>query len=267
MTNPTTDATEPVVMVTKEDGIATVTFNRPTAMNSLNLEMAQALIPALRDVAADPAVRVVVLTGKGRAFCAGGDLFYLRTLTTASAARAFIEEAGAIPTTIMGMTKPVIAMVNGVAAGAGFNFALACDIVFCAKSARFAQSFSKVGLVPDCGGQYLLPRIVGPYKAKELMFTADLIDAETADRLGFINRVVADEDLAAETYAFAKRLVKSAPLPLSIIKRSVNMCGMIDLPTALEIETESQTVCMQTKDHQEGVAAFKDKRDPVFTGQ
>ena len=121
--------------------------------------------------------------------------------------------------------------------------------------------------MPDCGGQYLLPRIVGPYKAKELMFTADLIDAPTALGLGIVNQVVPDEELAAATMAFATRLVKSAPLPLAMIKKTINMSGMIDLATTLEIETEAQTVCMQTADHKEGVAAFKDKREPNFIGK
>ena len=259
--------TERSVLCSKANGIATIAMNRPAAMNSMNQDLVDTLIGVLADVARDPEVRVVVLTGKGRAFCAGGDLMYLISLTTAQAARKFIIEAGTITSAIMDMQKPVIAMVNGVAAGAGFNLALACDIVYCAKSARFAQSFSKVGLVPDCGGQYLLPRIVGPYKAKELMFTADLIDSATALGLGVVNQVVADEELEAATMAFAARLAKSAPLPLAMIKKTINMSGMIDLATTLEIETEAQTVCMQTSDHKEGVAAFKDKREPIFTGK
>jgi 2-(1,2-epoxy-1,2-dihydrophenyl)acetyl-CoA isomerase len=187
-------------------------------------------------------------------------------LTNPVTARNFIERAGLVPTAIMNMAKPVIAMVNGVAAGAGFNIALSCDLVMCAKSVRFAQSFAKVGLVPDCGGQYLLPRIVGPYKAKELMFTGDLIDAETALGLGIINRVFPDDQLEVETYKFAQRLLQSAPLPLAAIKKIINMSGQLDLQATLALETETQTVCMQTADHKEGVLAFKEKRDPVFTG-
>jgi 2-(1,2-epoxy-1,2-dihydrophenyl)acetyl-CoA isomerase len=261
-----TTTTEAEVLVAKENGVATISLNRPAAMNALNQGLVDGLIAVLRDVAGDGAVRAVVLTGKGKAFCAGGDLFYLTSLSNVVAARQFIEQAGGITTALMAMPKPVVAMVNGVAAGAGFNLALACDIVFCASSARFAQSFAKVGLVPDCGGQYLLPRIVGPYKAKELMFTGDLIDAETASRLGIVNHVVPDDQLAAETYKFANRLVKGAPLPLAMIKKTINMSGMIDLATTLEIETESQAVCMQTADHKEGVSAFVEKREPCFSG-
>ncbi len=258
--------TQSTVLLKKDGGIATITLNRPAALNSLNEELLDEMLAALRDVAEDHSVRVVVITGNGRAFCAGGDLFSLAKLTNPVTARNFIERAGLVPTAIMNMAKPVIAMVNGVAAGAGFNIALSCDLVMCAKSVRFAQSFAKVGLVPDCGGQYLLPRIVGPYKAKELMFTGDLIDAETALELGVVNRVIADDQLEVETYKFAKRLLQSAPLPLAAIKKIINMSGQIDLQATLALETETQTVCMQTADHKEGVLAFKEKRDPVFTG-
>jgi 2-(1,2-epoxy-1,2-dihydrophenyl)acetyl-CoA isomerase len=254
------------VLLKKDGGIATITLNRPTALNSLNEELLDGMLAALRDVAEDHSVRVVVITGNGRAFCAGGDLFFLVSLTNPVTARNFIERAGLVPTAIMNMAKPVIAMVNGVAAGAGFNIALSCDLVMCAKSVRFAQSFAKVGLVPDCGGQYLLPRIVGPYKAKELMFTGDLIDAETALGLGVVNRVIPDDQLEVETYTLAKRLLQSAPLPLAAIKKVINMSGQLDLQATLALETETQTVCMQTADHKEGVLAFKEKRDPVFTG-
>jgi 2-(1,2-epoxy-1,2-dihydrophenyl)acetyl-CoA isomerase len=254
------------VLLKKDGGIATITLNRPAALNSLNEEMLDGMLAALRNVAEDHAVRVVVITGNGRAFCAGGDLFFLVSLTNPVTARNFIERAGLVPTAIMNMAKPVIAMVNGVAAGAGFNIALSCDLVMCAKSVRFAQSFARVGLVPDCGGQYLLPRIVGPYKAKELMFTGDLIDAETALGLGVVNRVIPDDQLEVETYKFAKRLLQSAPLPLAAIKKVINMSGQLDLQATLSLETETQTVCMQTADYKEGVLAFKEKRDPVFTG-
>lgn len=255
------------IELVKQDAIATIYLNRPSAMNALNDVLVEDLLAALDDVAADQTVRVVVLTGRGKAFCAGGDLFHIVSLDELSAARDFIARAGSVTAAMMNLPKPIIAMVNGVAAGAGFSLTLASDIVFCAASVRFAQSFSKVGLVPDCGAHYLLPRIVGPYKAKELMFTADLIDAETAEKLGFVNRLVADDRLEEETYAFARRLVASPPMPLAMIKKIVNMSGMIDLATTLEIETESQTVCMRTADHREGVAAFKDKRAPAFTGK
>jgi 2-(1,2-epoxy-1,2-dihydrophenyl)acetyl-CoA isomerase len=261
-----TAVTEKTVLIKKENGIATVTLNRPTAMNSINTELRDDLLAALYDAETDHDVRVVVLTGKGRAFCAGGDLFSFANLTSPAQIRMFMQEGGLVPTTLMNMPKPVIAMLNGVAAGAGFNIALACDIIMCAKSVRFGQSFAKVGLVPDCGGQYLLPRIVGPYKAKELMFLGDLIDADTALALGLVNRVLPDDQLEQETYKLANRLVHSAPLPLAAIKKAINMSGQLDLQAMLAIENETQAACLQTADHKEGVLAFKEKRDPVFTG-
>jgi len=258
---------EKSVLLEKKEGIATITFNRPDAMNAMNQALVDELLAALACVQQDAEVRVVVLTGSGKAFSAGGDLFYLSSISGPVNARKFIEQSGTIITSIMNMDKPVIAMVNGVAAGAGFNIALSCDLVFCAKSVKFAQSFAKVGLVPDCGGLYLLPRVIGTHKAKELMFTADLIDADTAYALGIVNKVVESSELATTTYQFAERLAASAPVALGMIKKMVNRSGNLDLESTLEFETDLQTICMQTADHQEGVKAFKEKRPPIFKGQ
>jgi len=257
----------PTVLLTITEGIATITLNRPECMNSINQEMADELIQALKDIKSDSSVKTVVLAGCGKAFTAGGDLGYLVSITDPIKAREFITSVGQIVTLIMMMEKPVIAMVNGVAAGAGFNLALACDIIFCAKSARFAQSFVKVGLVPDCGGLYLLPRIVGLHKAKELMFTGDLIDAQTALSLSIVNQVVDDAELKEVTYKFAARLAQSAPVALGLIKRMINRSDNLDLESTLEFEANLQTICMQTEDHKEGVAAFKEKRTPLFKGK
>lgn len=255
------------VLLTQTDGIATITLNRPEAMNSMNKALVDELIAALTAVKDDQNIRTVVLTGAGKAFCAGGDLFYLAQLTEPVAAHRFIAQAGQIIGLIMGMEKPVIAMVNGVAAGAGFNMAMACDIVIAAKSVKFAQSFAKVGLVPDCGGFYLLPRVVGLHKAKELMFTADLIDAEAALKLGILNQVVEESELAATVGKLAGRLAAGAPLALAFIKKMVNRSDGLDLASTLAFEEDMQCICMQTADHQEGVKAFKEKRAPVFQGK
>jgi 2-(1,2-epoxy-1,2-dihydrophenyl)acetyl-CoA isomerase len=258
---------EECVIFESNGPIATITLNRPEAMNSLNDNLVNHLTSILNSVRQNPAVKTVVITGNGKAFCAGGDLLHLNSLTDPIAARNFIMSAGQLVSLIMTMDKPVIAMVNGVAAGAGFNIALACDIVYCSQSARFAQSFAKVGLVPDCGGIYLLPRIVGTHKAKELMFTADLIDANTALASGLVNKVVPDNELKNETYQFAERLASSAPIALSMIKRAVNRSSQLDLDTTLELEADCQCICMQTEDHKEGVKAFREKRKPVFCGK
>ncbi len=257
---------EKTVLLEKNDAIATITLNRPKAMNSLNKELVDDLLEALEKAGNDEEVRVIVLTGSGKAFCAGGDLFYLVSIDNTVEARNFIAKAGKIVSLIMNIEKPFIAMVNGVAAGAGFNLALACDIVYCAKSARFAQSFAKVGLVPDAGGMYLLPKAVGTHKAKELMFTADLINSETALNLGVVNQVWAEEELKEETYKLAARLAKGAPVALGAMKRIINRSCELDLDSVCLLETDLQALCMQTEDHKEGVQAFQEKREPEFKG-
>lgn len=255
------------IILEKENGIATIIMNRAKVLNTLHPDLIKEFIIALKDVKEDDEMKVVILTGAGKAFCAGGDLPYIESIDNSIDGRTYIKMAGNIVTYIKKMEKPVIAMVNGVAAGAGFNIALACDIIYCAKSARFAQSFSKVGLVPDCGGSYLLPRAVGSHKAKELMFTAELINSETAYELGFINKVVDDGELKEKTYQFAEKLVKAAPIPLAFIKTSINQSERLTLEDALEVETDKQSFCLQTQDNKEGVKAFKEKREPLFSGK
>lgn len=255
------------IILEKDKGIATIIMNRTKVLNTLHPDLIKEFLVALKDVREDEKIKVVVLTGAGKAFCAGGDLPYIESIDNAIDGRAYIKMAGNIILGIAKMEKPVIAMVNGVAAGAGFNIALACDIIYCSKSARFAQSFSKVGLVPDCGGSYFLQRAVGSYKAKELMFTGELINSETAYELGFINKVVDDDELKEKTYKFAEKLVKSAPIPLAFIKKSINQSERLTLEDALEVETDKQSFCLQTQDNKEGVKAFKEKRAPHFSGK
>jgi len=254
------------ILSEKSNGIATVTMNRAEVLNSMHPIMVEELIEKLKDLDNDPAVKVIILTGAGKAFCAGGDLPYLESLDDPVSSRDYIVLAGKLIMTIKNLTKPVIAMVNGVAAGAGFNLALACDIIICAKSARFAQSFAKIGLIPDCGGHYFLPRAVGIHKAKELMFTADLIDADTALRMGFINQVTDDENLVEATNKFAQKLAAAAPLALAFIKRILNQSSELSLENILELEASMQSFCIQTQDNKEGIKAFKEKRKPVFKG-
>ncbi|SDZ36125.1 2-(1,2-epoxy-1,2-dihydrophenyl)acetyl-CoA isomerase [Proteiniborus ethanoligenes] len=257
---------EKTVIVQIQNAIAKITLNRPASFNSFNNELVNDLLEALKEVKSNDEVRVAILTGNGKAFSAGGDLFYLEQLNNPIEARNFIAKAGELATFIMNIEKPIIAMVNGVAAGAGFNIALACDIIYCSKAAKFTQSFVKVGLVPDCGGLFLLPRVVGLHKAKELMFTADIIDAERAFKMDIVNCVLEENELEEATYKFAQRLADSAPVALGSMKKILNKTYELSLESITEIESNIQTVCMQTIDHKEGVAAFKEKRKPNFKG-
>ena len=235
-------------------------------LNALNGALAAELAAAALELESDRDIGAMVITGSERAFAAGADIAEMAALSAVEA-RDFSLRGQRMMRFVEKMPKPVIAMVNGVAAGAGFNIALACDLVFCASTVKFAQSFSKVGLVPDCGGLFLLPRLVGLHKAKELMFTADLIDATQALALGLVNQVVEPANLADATYKFAERLTAGAPLALGMIKKMVNRSDSLDLPSVLACEADLQTICMQTADYREGVVAFKEKRPPRFTGR
>lgn len=254
------------VLLEIREKIAYITLNRPQSLNSMNAGLVEGVHLALDQAEADAAVRVIILTGAGKAFCAGGDLTYLETLESTADKKAFIEKVGAMTQKIMHMQKPVIAMVNGVTAGAGVNLMLACDLVYAVDTARFAQSFAKVGLVPDCGGMYLLPKTIGVHKAKELMYTADLIDCATADKLGMINHVCTAATLQEETEKMAQRLAASAPIALGIIKSTLND-RELSLDQVLAIESTAQPLCLATKDCAEGIKAFKEKRSPQFSGK
>ena len=242
---------EEAVLFSVENHVATITLNRPKSLNSMNDKLIDGLHEALDRAEQDEEIRCVVLTGSGKAFCAGGDLPFLEALPDAGARRAFIIKVGAVAKRITTIDKPFIAMVNGVAA---------------ADTARFAQSFAKVGLIPDCGGLYFLPKAVGVHRAKELMFTADLIDTAAAERFGMLNHVCTAEELPGAVYKMAARLAESAPLSLALIKKYVNNTAM-SLDDVLDTEAVAQTLCMATEDCREGIAAFKEKRAPRFTGK
>lgn len=254
------------VLYVVENNVATITMNRPKSLNSMNDGLINGLHDAITKAAADKEVRAIVLTGNGKAFCAGGDLSYLNGIEVAADKKAFIAKVGDVAKRLTTIEKPVIAYVNGVAAGAGVNLMLACDLVYASAKARFAESFSKVGLIPDCGGLYFLPKAVGVLNAKELMFTADLIDAPTAEKLGMLNAVYDDEVLHDKVYEMAARLAASAPLSISLIKKYLNNTALT-LDEVLTIEETTQALLMGTDDCKEGIAAFYEKRNPVFTGK
>ncbi len=255
-----------VVLWEQRGPVALITLNRPSALNAMNAELTAALSELLAKAAADESVRVVVLSGAGKGFCSGGDLGYMETLKTPVERKTFIQQVGNVAKQIIELPKPVVAMVNGVAAGAGCNLMLACDLIVAAHNARFAQSFAKVGLIPDCAGLYLLPRVVGRAWAKEMMFTGELLSAAQASAIGLINHVVEEEYLESETMHLAEKLSKSPPLALAFTKQMLNHSSA-SLEEVLNFEAFAQPFCLETEDHREGVAAFREKREPLFKGR
>ena len=257
---------EEAVLYVVENNIATITMNRPKSLNSMNDGLIDGLHAALDKAVADAEVRAIVLTGNGKAFCAGGDLSYLNGLNGTAEKKSFIAKVGDVAKRITTIEKPVIAWVNGVTAGAGVNLMLACDLIYASGKARFGESFAKVGLIPDCGGLYFLPKAIGVHKAKELMFTGDLIDAATAKELGMLNYVCEDAELKDKVYEMAARLAASAPLAIGLTKKYLNNTALT-LDEVLAIEETTQSLLMGTDDCKEGIAAFYEKRAPQFTGK
>jgi len=259
-----------IVIVEVNEGVMKITLNRPDVLNSFNAQMARELHAALDDAASGESVRAVILTGAGRAFCAGQDLSDVPPPGSGSAA----DLGGTVRATynpviraIRALDLPVICAVNGVAAGAGANLALACDIVMAAENASFIQSFAKVGLVPDSGGTFFLPRIVGLARATAMMMTADRISAVRANEIGIVYRVCTPETLQQETMSLAIEMAAMPTRGLALTKRALNASMTNDLDAQLELEAELQGEAGRTSDFVEGVAAFLEKRKPVFTGK
>jgi 2-(1,2-epoxy-1,2-dihydrophenyl)acetyl-CoA isomerase len=252
----------------RRDAVATITLNRPGARNALDIVMRRELIAALDEVEADVAARVLILTGAGGHFCAGGDVKTMREKRhTAAEGRARVELLNAMVRRLVDCPKPTIAMVDGYAVGAGSNLALCCDLIVASDRAKFGELFWKIGLVPDGGGTWLLPRVVGLARAKELIFTADVIDAAEALRIGLVNRVVPVAELEAATRALAEKIAAGPPAVLRMAKHMVNRAATSDLAAALDLEAFSQGLAIASEDHQEGLRAFFEKRPPRFTGR
>ena len=257
------------IQTAEADGILTITLNRPDRLNAFVGHMRRDLAEAIEHAGSDRSIRVVVITGAGRGFCAGGDIAFMAELMQRRDSEEFARILGAgrrVILAIRQMAKPVIASINGPASGAGCNLALACDLRIASNNATFSQSFAKVGLHPDWGGTYFLPRLVTPNKACEMFFLGESIDAEEALRLGIVNQVVAPEELESATLQLAERLRGAPPIALAAAKHAVYVSQAAELEEMLRYETEAQLRCFESDDGHEGVHAFLEKREPKFTG-
>jgi 2-(1,2-epoxy-1,2-dihydrophenyl)acetyl-CoA isomerase len=255
------------VLTACADGVATLTLNRPEVRNALDMAMRQHLEAALTALDGDSGVRVLVVRGAGEHFSSGGDVKLMRdNPMTAAEGQSRVEAMNRAIMALARFRTPTIAMVEGAAVGAGCNLALACDLVVASERARFGEVFARIGLIPDAGGTYFLPRRVGLARAKELVFTADIIDAREAERIGLINRVVPPPDLERETYALARRIADGPPRVLASAKALLDRAPGLDLEAALQWEALTQGAMLEGADHREGVRAFFEKRPPKFTG-
>jgi len=255
------------IETTMRDAVATITLNRPEKLNAFTGTMREDLLEALRGCERDESVRVVILTGAGRAFCAGGDVEYMAGLQKSNdvtAFRSLLDAGRDVILQIAAMPKPVIAAVNGVAAGAGCNLALACDYRIASETAKLSESFVKIGLHPDWGGTWLLPRLVGRSRAAEILMTGRMVDAAEAVAIGMIDRVAMD--LTAETGRLAATLAAAPPVAIAGIKRALGVSDRNDLRAQIELESEHQLRCFQSNDAAEGMAAFFEKRAATFSG-
>jgi len=257
------------VLLDVADGIGTLTLNRPDKLNAFAGTMRQEIADAVRSLAADDAVRVIVITGAGRAFCAGADIGYMKQLTASgdvAAFRSLVEAGREVVTVIRATLKPVIASVNGPAAGGGANMALACDLRIASDTAAIGQTFGRIGLHPDWGGTYFLPRLVGAAKALELIFGAEMVSADEALRLGLFTRVVPHDQLGTVTRDVAQSLARKPPKALALVKKAVYASDRHTLDDQLDMELAHQLACFQSEDAKEGLAAFLEKRAPAFRG-
>ena len=256
----------PSILFTLQNNIAIVTLNRPEKFNSINREMALLLQQTLDECAANPSVRAIYLTGSGKAFCAGQDISELTGENPPGFEVILSEHYNPIVQRIRNIPLPIVCAVNGVAAGAGANIALACDVVVATASASFMQAFSKIGLIPDSGGTFTLPRLIGFQKASALMMLADKVTATEAERMGMIYKVFSDDDFDTASFQIATTLSQLPTKALAYTKQALNASLNNSLQQQLAIEDELQYKAAHTSDFKEGIAAFIAKRAPVFKG-
>ena len=262
--------TAAVLLESREGSIVTLVMNRPDRLNALNLDLSTALDGAISRIAVDQTIHVVILTGAGRAFCAGGDLAVIgegRARGDATGLAPILRAGMQTVLKIRTMPQPVIAAVNGPAAGAGMNLALAADIRIAVEEAVFGQNFAKVGLFPDYGGTYFLPQLIGPAKAAEFLYTAEMFDAKTALSLGILNHVFPADRFHAEVQSLAAKIASGPQIAIRAVKQTIFAREKQALADALEREVEHQLQCFHSQDCQEGIRAFFEKRTPSFRGQ
>ncbi len=254
------------VLLTRDGAVATITLNRPEQMNALNGELLDALVAAGESVANDTSVRCVVVTGSGRAFCAGGDIDALLHEGLLDSATV-LERQEQISTLLYEMPKPTVAAINGAAAGAGLSIALACDFRFAGQHAKLTTAFANVGLSGDFGGTWTMQRLVGPAKARELYLLADVITADAALELGLVNRVVSPRDFDDELQSFVRRLAAGPTAAYARIKANLGYAANHTLAETLTLEARNMVESASTQDNAEGMAAFLEKREPQFDGR
>ena len=259
----------PVLLESRRDVVTTLTLNRPERLNALNSELGQALVHSLVRIAKDVSVRAIIVTGAGRGFCAGGDIEVLRRSREredVTEVENLLKLGKQIVLAIATMPKPVIAAVNGPAAGAGANLALACTARIASEEATFTQSFAKIGLFPDFGGTYFLPRLIGPSLASELFLSAETVGAAEALKIGMVSHVVAPDRLETEALLFAARLAAAPPLVARGVKQTISLEDRDKLERALDEEIRWQITCFRSQDCLEGLRAFLEKRPARFAG-
>ncbi|MFZ5595670.1 MAG: enoyl-CoA hydratase-related protein [Bacillota bacterium] len=265
----------------KNEHIATITLNRPESLNAFSVNMIKSWVEALKDAQSDDNVRVIMVTGAGRAFSAGGNIHAMKkgegffteedyppagVNNTYHRKKSLWELIHQVPLTLESMDKPVICAVNGDAVGAGCDMALMCDLRIAAESARFSEGYVKLGLVPGDGGAYLLPRLIGLPRALELLWTGDMISARDALQIGLVNHVAPDDKLMEEAYRLAGKIAQGPPLAIRMIKRAVYQGLKTDFKTSLDLISSHMAIITETQDHREGVSALLEKRKPNFRG-